>query len=102
MVVESAASIQRAGVKSSGVKVSSVEAKTGLFAATRSVMVSELALPERFDAPMVTEWSPTAVVRPLTLPLASMLNPEGSPDAVNEVGPYRALTVPAVGGAVSP
>ena len=101
-VVVSAASIHRAGVRSSGVNVSSVEAKIGLLAATRSVIVSELALPERFDAPMVTLWSPTAVDRPLIFPLASIVRPEGNPLAVKAVGPYKALIVPAVGGAVSP
>ena len=86
-MVMSAASIQRAGDRSRGLNVSSVEAKTGLLGATRKVIVSEFALPERFDAPMVTVWSPTAVDRPIICPFASIERPVGRPVAVKAVGP---------------
>ena len=101
IVVTSDASTHKPGERSSGENALSVEAKTGLFAATRNVITSEFALPERLDAPMVTLWSPTAVLLPVILPFASIDNPLGNPEEVNAVGPYKALTVPATGAAVS-
>ena len=53
-VVVSAASIQSPGVRSRGENVFSVEAKTGLFAVTRTVTVSVFAVPDKLDAPTVT------------------------------------------------
>ena len=86
-VVMSAASIQRAGDRSRGLNDPQWQLKTGLLGATRIVIVSEFALPERFEAPMVTVWSPTAVDRPIICPFASIERPVGSPVAVKAVGP---------------
>ena len=62
-----------------------VDANTGLLAETLRVMVSEFATPERFDAPIVTLWSPTEVERP-NITICINTRPLGNPVA-NAVGP---------------
>ena len=101
IVVKSEASTQSPGDRSRGENALSVDAKTGLLATTLMVITSELAVPAKLEAPMVTLCSPTAVLRPTICPSLLILKPVGKPVAVNAVGPYKALTLPATGVATS-